>query len=304
MVSNVLDAKQIARWGTLRGRAALAAGTGVTIATRSGNVAKAEDKDWSNWSREQLLDGDYRPIMSPAARFLQFRLTLTGNGKVTPVVDEVRLIHQTGNLAPVLSGVTVQVTNKNAQNKPAPTRLYRHILIKAADPNGDQLAFDIDFREVGSENWIRIAKKLTAPKYVWDTRTVGDGVYEIRVTACDSPANPSASALQAARVADPAVIDNSAPVVQRLAAQVAGGKVTVSGTAADVTSRILRMYYAVDSQGQWTAVLPTDGICDSPREKFAFDVQDLKPGAHRIAVKAYDYFGNAGYAAVTVVVPE
>jgi len=300
--SKAVDAKQISKWGTVRVRAAVPAGSKATIATRSGNVAKPDDRTWSNWSKPQPVDGEYRPVMSPAGRFLQFRLTLSGSGKATASVSEVRVIHQAGNLAPVFVALAVQASDKDARNKPVPTRAFRHMMIRAADPNGDVLTYDIAFRAVGTRNWIEIAKKLAAPKYVWDTRTVGDGAYEVRVIASDASANPPDSQLTAGRISDPVVVDNTAPVIQKLAAKPAGKKVSVTGTAADAGTRIVRVYYAVDSQSAWTAVLPTDGICDSPRELFAFDIKDLKPGAHRIAVKAHDYYVNTRYAALTVVV--
>ena len=78
--SKAVDAKQISKWGTLRVRAAVPAGAKAAIATRSGNLAKPDDKTWSGWSKPQPVDGEYRPVMSPAGRFLQFRLILSGNG--------------------------------------------------------------------------------------------------------------------------------------------------------------------------------------------------------------------------------
>ena len=301
--SKALDAKQIAQWGSLQAYATTPPGTKATIAARSGNVSKPEDKTWANWSKEQPCDGEYRPIMAPAGRFLQFRLTLTGNGKVTPVVEEVYLVHQVGNLPPVFAGLSVLISEMDAQNKPAPTKAFRHIAMQAADPNGDRIVYNITFREAGSENWIEIAKDLTQPKYVWDTRTVGDGRYQLLVTAKDSPSNPEDKALLAARASDPIVIDNTAPLVQGLRATAERGRVTVTGTAADAGTRILAMYYSIDSQTTWKPVLPTDGICDSPRERFTFTITDVQRGAHRIAVKAYDLYGNIGFGATTVVSP-
>ena len=49
-------------------------------------------------------------------------------------------------------------------------------------------------------------------------------------------------------------------------------------------------------------VLPTDGICDSGHEKFAFEAKDLPVGTHRIAVRVEDIFGNVGFGTVTVTV--
>src|SRR5713101_4550152 len=52
VVSEVLDAKIISRWGSLRWKANAPRGTAVTVAVRTGNVAEP-DETWSDWSLEQ-----------------------------------------------------------------------------------------------------------------------------------------------------------------------------------------------------------------------------------------------------------
>ncbi len=304
--TKALDAKQIAGWGTIRVQAAVPAGTKLTVATRSGNVGEPDDKTWGAWSKELPVTRGFLRISSPAGRYLQYRLTLTPGRDAGPVVHEVQLIYQVGNLAPVVSGVTVQPSARGAEgrsssNKEEGQKAFRHVAIAAADPNGDELTFTIEFREVGTAPWITIASALGEPKYVWDTRTVGDGLYELRATASDSRANPPGAALSAARISNRVVIDNTAPKVE-LTADLRGGKVTVAGTATDAGSRIVRLWYAVDSADKWVAVLPGDGICDAGSETFRFELEELAKGAHRIAVKAEDLFGNEGYAAATVAI--
>ena len=58
----------------------------------------------------------------------------------------------------------------------------------------------------------------------------------------------------------------------------------------------------LDSQDEWTSVLPTNGICDSNQVKFDFTTKELKEGSHRIAVKVEDIYGNVGYGTVTAQV--
>lgn len=309
-LSDTLDARQLARWGTLRLWAQMPKGAKATIATRSGNVADPDDKTWSQWSDESPADGDFQPVRSPAGRYFQYRLTLTGDGQATPVVRQVRVIYQVGNLAPALASVTVQASAKGKDGRGggadenAGPMMFRIVTIQASDPNNDALVYNIFFREMGQENWVRIAENLTENRFVWDTRTVGDGAYELKVVAGDSPANPPAVALEAARIAEPLDVDNTAPAVRELAAKIVDGKLSVSGAAQDAFSRIASIAYAVNSADEWKAVLPTDGICDSDNEKFSFDVTDLKPGNYRIAVRAVDVFGNTGYATVSVKIPQ
>ena len=68
VTSEVLDAKLISKWGALRWKADTPAGTAVTVAVRSGNVAEPDDT-WSDWSAEQTdpQPGDRRPPRPPAS---------------------------------------------------------------------------------------------------------------------------------------------------------------------------------------------------------------------------------------------
>ena len=305
-VAKALDAKQIAKWGTMQLDGSAPAETSVTVATRSGNVEEPDDKTWSTWSKEMPLEDGFLSIGTPAGRFFQYRLTLTSNGKASPVVGGVTVVYQVGNLPPSVAGVMLQPSpkGKNPNETAGGALAWRHIQIQAADENGDQLRFHLQFRQVGTEPWITLIERLAAPQHIWDTRSMPDGVFELRVTASDDPANPPASALESARISDPFAIDNTPPKVSDLAVKLAGTTAAVTGLAEDATSRVAAIFYSVDSQDDWVAVLPGDGICDSGREKFSLEAKDLKPGVHRIAVRAADIMGNVGYGSIIVTVPE
>ena len=217
----------------------------------------------------------------------------------------MKAVYQVDNLRPVVAGIQVAANSADASGEPKTgPKTYRHMGIQAADPNGDALRFKLEFRQVGAANWITITKKLDQPTYIWDTRTVGDGTYELRVTASDAPANAAGSAREAARVSEPIVVDNTRPQVEKLTAKAAVGSASVTGTAVDVDSRIVSIQYSVDSADEWVAILPTDGIADSGREAFTFEAKDLDPGTHRIAVRVTDLLDNVGYGVVNVTVPK
>ncbi len=304
-LSQVQDAKQLARWGTMQLQARADTGATVTVATRSGNVAKADEDTWSSWSAEQPAGG-YLRVASPAARFAQYRLTLRGDGEVSPTVRQVQMIYQVGNLPPVVSAVTVKASAKSVGKRPPKgngAMPFRQIAIKAADVNGDKLVYKIEFREMPSRIWVQITEKLKTPKFGWDTRTVADGVYELRVTASDSISNPPADALSAARISEIVTVDNTPPVIEDFGAQPLAGKILLRGRAFDAASRIVSLHYSVDSQEKWTAMACEDGIADSDRESFRFDLADLEAGEHRITVKIEDLYGNIGYASLAVTIP-
>ncbi|MFB3893773.1 MAG: Ig-like domain-containing protein [Phycisphaerae bacterium] len=320
--SKPFDAKQISKWGTIRLSAKAADGAAVTFATRSGNLADADDKTWSAWSKDEPVTDEFIAIASPTARYLQYRLKFTSNGKDTALVNKMGVVYQIGNLEPEITGATVQATSggegggrpsmprgrgpgpsgSSGQASDGQPKFTRQVEIRASDPNGDQLIYSVFFRQAGATNWIKIADKLTEGQYSWDTRTVGDGEYELKVVASDSPSNPPGSQKEAVKVlTQPVTVDNTPPVIKDLIAKLAGTKVTVNGQATDA-SRIASIHYSVDSQEEWTAVLPTNGICDSNQVKFDFTTKELKEGSHRIAVKVEDVYGNVGYGAVTATV--
>jgi len=308
-ISKVLDAKQISRWGTFSVLADVPGACKATIATRSGNVAEPDEKTWSQWSAERPLERSWQPISSPAGRFLQYRLTLTSDGKSTPVVDHVRLVYQADNLPPSISAVQIVPNYKPARpgrgETPTQPLRYRIITTKAADPNKDDLEYAVFFRRLGNSKWIKLTEKVTAPLYVWDTLGVGDGTYELRVEVSDARANPPKSALTSVRISRPVVVDNSPPQVTDLVVKPAGkGKVSLAGKVADMTSRIASIAYAVDTNEDWTAILAADGICDSLRESFSATAEELAAGRHRIALRVTDEFNNSGYASMEVTVGE
>ena len=307
--SKALDARQIAMWGTAQVSAIVPDGTHVAFSTRSGNLAEVDDKTWSQWSAPvDVADGEFITLASPAGRFLQYRLQFAGTANESAVVRQVRLIYQVGNLAPVISNLVVQPSMRGRDGGPPASpdekgpKPFRMLTIRSSDPNNDTLKYSVTLRQVDTDTWIKLTDKLTQPMYVWDTRTVADGKYELRVTASDQPSNPPAAALTAEKVTGVLVVDNTPPIVRELIAQPQAADVAVKGLAIDAGSRITSMQYSVDSQDEWVSILPVDGVCDSNKEAFSFTLKNLKPGAHRIAVRVEDGFGNAGYATSMIMI--
>jgi hypothetical protein len=301
--SIAIDASQIVQWGTMRLAGLSANGSKVTVATRSGNLAKPDDKTWSSWSREQMVNGGYIPIMSPSARFLQYRFSLVvGQENTGPVVSGIVMIYQMGNLAPVVPSVLVKSSSHPAKPIPIGQQKYRMIAIGASDPNGDKLVYRLEYRRIGSETWVRITDKHLTAMYIWDTLSVGDGQYEIRVTASDSPTNVTTATLSGSRISERILVDNTPPVIKNLSAKVTATAAAVHAALSDAGSRIVAIAYTVDSSDTWKTTLPRDGICDSATEKLAIQIKDMSPGRHRIAVRVTDQYGNIcyGYTSVTI----
>ncbi|MCP4375996.1 MAG: hypothetical protein GY794_07460 [bacterium] len=302
--SEAMDASQIVQWGTMRLAGLSSNGSKVTVATRSGNLAKPDDKTWSSWSKEQTVNGGYIPIMSPSARFLQYRLSLAvGQENTGPVVSGIALIYQMGNLAPVVSSVLVKSSSHPGKPIPIGQQKYRMVAIGASDPNGDKLVYRLEYRRIGSETWVQITDEHDESTYVWDTLSVGDGQYEIRITANDSPTNVTTATLNGSRISERILVDNTPPVIKNLSVKATATTAAVQAALSDAGSRIVAIAYTVDSKDTWKTALPRDGICDSATEKLDIQIKDMSPGKHRIAVRITDQYGNIsyGYIVVTIV---
>jgi hypothetical protein len=328
-VSQVLDAKQIARWGRMLWEGDLPKGTGLTAATRSGNVSDPEEGTWEPWSAEFDARSNAQ-IPSPSARFLQYRLTLSStDAKQTPLVRRVKLARQLNNLPPKVTSLDISQPMRVQQaaapgmpgmggmpsgegegevQRPLPpgtTLSTRIIKWKASDPDGDQLIYDLYFRQAGTQRWILLKEDIKPSEFKWETSKVGDGPYEIRVVAKDSPSNPPQTALTSDRVSDPVVIDNSPPEVGPVTCRKLGkGRVRVHAVLTDKQTPITAAHYALDSHDDWVAVLAEDDLFDSTRETISFELEDLKAGEHVVTIRARDEQQNHGFASIVINVEE
>jgi hypothetical protein len=114
--SDVLDAHSFAYWGKAHLLADLSGGK-VELSTRSGNVSRPQ-KNWSDWTPVGLTSTGGR-VLSPPARFLQFRLALSASeaGK-SPDVRTVQIAFLPKNIAPVVRAVEVEDANYRASSTP------------------------------------------------------------------------------------------------------------------------------------------------------------------------------------------
>ncbi len=144
--------------------------------------------------------------------------------------------------------------------------------------------------------------KLTETTYEWDTRTVADGRYEVKVVASDAGANPPGMGKTASRVSDVVTVDNTPPVIGDLKSEQRGMEIRVSLNVVDRASTVAAVDYSVDSGKEWQFVLPGDQIYDSPEKSVSFSVAGLAAGPHQIALRATDSRGNQSFENLFVTV--
>jgi len=329
LVSTVHDSQTHSRWGVVSWDARVPAGASVTVATRSGNAATPDDT-WSPWSAELTRAvGDH--VLSPAARFIQYRVTLkAGAGGATPVFDEIALCYAQSNRRPVIAQVQLQRPPKprkpmpmpttggmpmsgtsmsqpgpmpgapgGARRPPSPRGPFAEtvrIFWQASDPNKDDLVYAVYFRGEDEKNWKKLEGKLNATFYDWDTHAVPDGSYRIRVVASDSPTNPPSQAQEGEKITDAFLVDNTPPAVTDLAARVAkDGTITVTGKCSDAGCGLAGGECSIDG-GDWVSITPVDGIFDGQAEALSLRITALPKGEHSIVVRVSDEAENTGAA--------
>jgi hypothetical protein len=288
VISEVLDAKIISKWGALTWKAATPAGTAVTVAVRTGNVAEP-DETWSDWSAEQK-DCEHGRIAAPPARFLQYRATLTtGQRTVSPALYGVALRYQTTNQAPEIT--SVEVPDLDAANQENPKKLK--LRWTAVDPNEDELAYHLYIRKEGWKHWVQLEENLDKKEYVWDTSTAPTGVYQVKVVASDHRDNADGDALTAERISAPFPVAHVPPAVSVKVAGVEGDRAVIEATATDPLVRLTEASFAVNGK-RWVNVFPTDGLFDSKTEEFRFKTEALRPGTYVLVLRVRDAAGNVG----------
>jgi hypothetical protein len=160
---------------------------------------------------------------------------------------------------------------------------------KAEDADTDRLAYSLQFRREGEQAWRDLRSGLSDAIFVWDTSTVSDGRYIIRVVASDVPTNAVDRALTGDRVSDPIEVDNTPPAVTTEVVRQAGAARLIVRVK-DGSSPILKLEYSIGS-GPWQLVYPADGLADSPEERYEITLTN-EADAARVMVRATDLLQN------------
>ncbi len=144
--------------------------------------------------------------------------------------------------------------------------------------------------------------------YSWDTTSMPDGAYYLKIVASDASSNPPDIAMQAERESERFEVDNTNPTIGKIQASPTGMNADRSKgvsydfefTAGHPTNSIERAQYSVDG-GEWIIVAGQRRQRLQNRS-YSFTVRGLAPGEHTIAVRAYDRFDNVGVGKTTIQV--
>ncbi len=287
--SDLVDAGQPADWGKLQIEADIPKECKVSAVSRSGNVKDVNDPAFSDWTAPAEITMPVQ-LQCPLGRFCQYRLILESkDGRKSPIVREIAVASTVPNLAPKVDSVTVSRLAEQGKSG-----VFK-IEYKTTDDNGDKLIYKIDFRKITRAAWLELKDDIEAEFFEWDSKTVEDGRYEIRITASDERSNSTTTALTGTRITEPVVVDNTAPAVTDYSIVSNGKTVTLKLAVSDKLSAIGKLDYTVDSNAEWKAAVPDDLVYDTTNEDFTIVVEELDAGEHIIAIRLSDDVGNTLY---------
>src|SRR5208282_1186825 len=319
---------------------------------RSGNT-EDPGKEWSRWFGPYSKPGS--AVEAPSARFFQWKAVLH-DGRPGDGINWVSLAYLPRNVAPVIDAIVLEDPGVRAQGNtimstgqsptvalkmpPTPNapnvfiaqtatpakfeqppqgvreKGYQSVLWSAHDDNDDDLHYSVYYRGENEHEWKLLKDKLDQKFYSWDTTTLPDGAYYLKIVATDAPSNPPAIALKTERESERFEVDNTPPTIEGLKAlqgsfqsnQNTGDFVAIEFVARDSASSIDRAQYSIDG-GDWILASPVNSLSDSLEEHYKFNVSLNVPSQflskfteHTIAVRAYDRFENVGSAKITTTV--
>jgi len=335
--SDIRDAGTVATWGAIRWRAAAKPGE-VEVFTRTGNTATPDEtwspwsKAYTAEAGEKITSPNarylqWRSVLKATAGAQGPILTSVTTAylprNLRPVVSSIT-VHPPGtvfqrpfstgeleiagfedNTSDGRSPSQPNTSSASSSTPPAPAlgrKVYQKglqtFVWKADDDNDDRLQYDVFYRREGETAWKPLKRGLWDAIVVWDTTSVPDGTYYVKVVASDAPSNSPATALVGEFESVSFDIDNTPPNVEVQSATRSGSRVNVKFVVRDEQSAVQRVEYSLDAS-KWQTAFPVDGIPDSRREDFDVVVEDAA-AAQSIIIRVTDAMNNVATAVAEI----
>jgi hypothetical protein len=246
-------------------------------------------------------------ITSPAARFLQWRAVFTSQGSAPPAqLTAVTVAYLPRNSRPVINSVTVHppgvvfqrpfVNDESAiagldeagrrrsaghqaqamlrHQPPAAAcfkRASRTIARKADDEDADKLVYALQYRAQGETAWRDLKAGLSDAIFVWDTSTVPDGRYVVKIPRIGQVHRiPPIRALAGEQESDVVNVDNTPPAITIQTVR-QGATIALAVHIVDARSPVQKVEYSLGGAA-WRIIYPIDGLADSLDERFEIPI--------------------------------
>lgn len=304
--SAVLDAGEVARFGSFAWWGEPAGQEGVEIAFRSGLAAKP-DATWTPWTA--AAKGHELGLAAlPEGRYVQWRATLRAVKGAAPRLGLAELSYAQRNLRPQVEsfevldpGEILVPTAFNPQNQTfepwSPNRQgiftslstqstkdegslqtlwkggYRTLRWKVEDPNGDPLLYALEVRrDSDPEGWMPVVAELDQVYYSFDETVLPDGLYRFRLKVSDGKNRLASEGLGAEETTPAVAVDHTPP--ELVTRKRRGNLVEVS--VRDRWSPLRQAMVSIDA-GEWQPAPAVDGLVDGRAETLRVEIpQDAR----------------------------
>jgi hypothetical protein len=322
-----LDGLGPIRWGRLRWEGTVPDQASLLWSARGG-PRSIPDETWTDWigpweEADHALD-------LPPTRYLQWRVEFSGQRSGASVravtvsgyepnsppqilrltlepegqIATGGLMAREDNVTETFtSGLRVQYDLTSRQDRKAsllqaaPVRPVRTFTWHATDPNEDRLLYQLEYRHIDQEAWRPVAAEGREPIGSWDTTTVPDGWYIVRLKVSDRLDNLRDEACEVTRTTGTFLVDHTPPSLKNFKVRRIAEGFALSLEAADTSSPLAQAWIELPD-GRSERLDPEDGICDSHKESFAADFafpeSDRPPVSEpwRVRVAVSDRLGN------------
>jgi hypothetical protein len=312
-ISEVFNAGFPAQWGSFNWVTKGA----LNFQTRSGNTEEP-DETWSDWSDLSAVpdlsacvhaqadtaqaEAVSTPgkVKSPAAKHLQFRVNWDKDKGA--VLSKVSIAYLIQNQPPKILDLKIENQplagggEPQHGKAPLPPRLIaKKISWQVQDTDNDPLGIRIYYREETETHWILLNPDslIAGNEFLWNTESVPDGKYLIKIEVTDETANPAEKHLTDERISAPQLVDNTKPVIKEL--QLDEKRFICQWTVEDNFSYISRVEYLLDN-GEWCLIHPADNLFDQSTERFSLSLGKPVAGTHVVHFRAFDSLGNMAVA--------
>ncbi|MEI6519348.1 MAG: SpoIVB peptidase S55 domain-containing protein [bacterium] len=327
--SAVLTSPSVSTWGQFDAHIRSTDGQSVKIESRTGRTA-TPDLTWSNWSN---IDLKSMVVDSNPSLYAQFRITLNSADKTSPALDYLKLYYTPTNSAPVVKlatprtgeylngdvklkwmgmdadgddliyclyiskddgtswkllteGITADTSDKDMPmaDEEMPTKPVKNKKVSKKDkPIVDEKVEELKSTE------------LTITDATWNTKSVGDGKYRLKVVATDKYARPT-DPKNGEYITGEFVVDNTPPEIVAIPDQIIGWKMIERMIVEDKTSPIIGGRFRIDNL-PWVAITPDFSSFGTKRVNILLTtpngpVDKLPKGNHTVQVQAEDAAGN------------
>ena len=226
-----------------------------------------------------------------------------GFGGARTVLRDLTVYYQPQNQRPRVTEITVgdEATQKHVSafaRSAKPRSPVVKLRWRVDNPDDDDLIYRLSYREESETNWKPIggAEPLTRTEYEWNTESIPDGNYVVRVIASDERSNPREEALEHSLHLD--AVPRRQPQARAERRQ---GRLSRSRRAARTTasrrspSSPIRSTAATGSRSRprtaSSTIRPRTSACGCP--------SGLAAGGHSLAVRAVDAADNVGAIQLT-----